>query len=217
MKQPKRDFIFIDESGDPGEPQSTSSPYYVAACLHVTDVQMEDLLPHFVNLRYFKSLSRELKPIVSNPKLLPKILDILGWHDGIRISAVHLIKKDYKGPYLTDASPKGKNPRYFQNFILRQLLEHHFATSKFETEEGELIIDRVSMTFANEIGLRNYLNNNWNLPDFAHITFADSRYVECLQIVDLIASLVRRQHCEGDATIDISFANCLNISELKKS
>jgi len=215
MKEPKRDFIFIDESGDPGDLHSTSSSYYIAACIHVTDIQMEELLPHFVGLRFFQNLSRELKPIISNQKLLPKILDILNWHDGIRVSAVHLTKKEYSGPYLSDRSPRGKNPRFFQNFVIRQLLEHHFSGGGFQTDEGELVFDRISMTFENEVNLRDYINENWNLPDFSHITFADSRYVECLQIADLIAGLVREKILEENPKYDginLGFVDCLDIT-----
>ena len=54
---PKRDFLFVDESGDPG----TFSPYYILGLLHVTDVSLKELNVHLGAMRYFGSVKREIK------------------------------------------------------------------------------------------------------------------------------------------------------------
>lgn len=221
MREPKRDFIFIDEAGDPGPGGASSSNYFIAACVHITDARLPRLLQHFVNLRYFSDADGELKPLINNPRLRPRLIDVLRWHaeDGsASFSAVQVDKREYTGPYLRDTGPKGRDSRRFMNRITRHLLEGHLSLHKPESPQCELVIDRVTMTLEQELNLRRYLQDNWKLPSFEHITLADSRYVEGLQIADLVASLVREIVVDGNekyGSEDVSFINCRDISTLR--
>ncbi len=56
------------------------------------------------------------------------------------------------------------------------------------------------MNKAQEDNLRAYLRENLNLqPALAHVTIADSAYVESLQVVDLCTRIARRV-VEGEGT-----------------
>ena len=77
---PKHDYIFVDESGDPGyalDPDSgrlLSSPSYVAAALHLCDDSFGDLNKHMAAFRFYSGLSRELK-IPTERQEFAKLLD----------------------------------------------------------------------------------------------------------------------------------------------
>lgn len=216
MKNPKRDFIFIDETGDPGQHgTSGSSLYYLAGCTHVTDIEMTELLNHFISLRYFNNFTKELKPLISNVILAKKLADIIKWHIDnkcLRVSIVYLEKSRFKGPYL------GSKPLFFRNFVLRQLLEKHFTSFSLLSNECELVFDRNDMTLRTELNFRNYLLNNWNLPSFRHITLADSRYVECLQVIDFIIRMAREIFLDQNSkykNLDLDFLDIADISETR--
>ncbi|MEK9156932.1 MAG: DUF3800 domain-containing protein [Patescibacteria group bacterium] len=51
---PKRDFLFIDETGDPGNDFSNGgSNYFALGCFHVTDLSLEQLHRHLFAMGYF--------------------------------------------------------------------------------------------------------------------------------------------------------------------
>ena len=64
---PRHDFLFVDESGDPGfapDPETgdlLSSSYYVSAVLHLCDDSFGNINKHVPAFRYFSGLNRELK------------------------------------------------------------------------------------------------------------------------------------------------------------
>ena len=197
--KPKRDFIFIDEAGEPGK----ITPYYIAGLLHLTDVSLKNINIHLGAFRYFGCIKRELTSTRLNKLQKEQLLNILKLSvdnkNFVRATAVYVDKKDYQGPYLKDDF----NPNYFRNLIIRKLLEFHFQNNKPQTKEIELIIDRFYSSEEQEQKLRNYLRTDRydKLPDFLHIIQADSRYVELLQIVDWISGSVKEKfftHPERD-------------------
>ena len=199
---PKRDFLFIDESGDPG----TFSPYYILGLLHVTDLSIKNLNLHLGAMRYFGSVKRELKSsriTCEQREQLLRILRDAHDHTFVRASAIYLTKNEYQGIYLTDRPDQIHDPSRFQNLMLRRLLEHHFTVYKPQSQEVELIVDRFFTSEAVEGRMRLYLRHDRHgkLPSFLHITQADSRYVELLQIADWIAGAVKERfftHKERD-------------------
>jgi len=134
--KPKRDFIFIDESGDLG----MSADYYVLGLLHVTDISLRDINIHLGALRYFGGIKKELKSTTLNPLRKDQIAEILEHLASrsafIKASAVYVSKKDYRGPYLLDQHPR--DHAKFRNHILRKLLEFHFDDDKPQSSEIEL-------------------------------------------------------------------------------
>ena len=193
IKKPKRDFLFIDESGDPGD----FTEYFIMGLLHITDVSFDKLNIHLGAFRYFGEIKKELKSTRLNKVQKEKLLDILNFsidkNSFVKASAVYINKKNYRGNYLRDCGIYSKDPTKFRHFVMRRLLEFHFENNKMQSEEIELIIDRFHSTENKEQQMRNYLRNRnfSNLPTFLYITQADSRYVELLQIADWISGSVK--------------------------
>ena len=184
----------MDESGDPG----TFSPYYILGLIHVTDVSLKDVNLHLGALRYFGSVRRELKSSRITPEQRDQLHRILAYvHENcfVRASAIYVPKSEYQGIYLTDRSDQKPDPSRFQNLMLRRLLEHHFSVCKSQSQEVELVVDRFYRSEALEGKMRRYLreDKHGRLPAFLHITQADSRYVELLQVADWIAGAVKER------------------------
>jgi hypothetical protein len=170
---PKHDFIFVDESGDPGyatDPKTgelTSSEYYASAALHVCDDSISHINAHIASFRYYTGMNRELK-LPPEKEVFNKLLEpiqMLAQSDkNIWASAVYLDKRKYTGRYLKAGGDRPQNPVHFRNSILRYLLEHHFQRCPLQSKQYDLVLDRVEMT-RNEIeNLRKYLASNYNIP-----------------------------------------------------
>jgi hypothetical protein len=187
----KRDFIFIDESGEPGQ----EIKYYILGLLHITDVSLKNINTHLGAFRYFGCIKRELISTRLNKLQKEQLLNILkisiNNNDFIKASAIYVNKDNYQGPYLKSDF----NPNYFRNLMIRKLLEFHFSENKPQSKEIELIIDRFYSLEEQEQKMRNYLRTDkYNLlPNFLHIIQADSRYVELLQIADWISGSVKEK------------------------
>lgn len=190
-----RDFIFIDEAGEPG----LETPYYIQGLVHVTDQSLKILNVHLGAFRYFGNIRNEMKSTKLNDLQKEHLLSILklfiGNHHFIKASVVYVNKNNYKGNYLRDKNDCPRDASKFRHFIIRRLLEFHFSNIKPRSREIELVIDRFHSLEIKEQQLRNYLRDErfYTLPNFLHISQADSRYVEMLQIADWISGSVKEK------------------------
>ncbi|MFB6290742.1 MAG: DUF3800 domain-containing protein [Candidatus Bipolaricaulia bacterium] len=220
MSEVKRDFVFIDESGNDGEPgREGASDYYMVNALHLTDSTLQDMFKRLNHLRYFHKLDGELKNEHKDPKIRNSLLDISEWFhsiDGIFMTSGYLDKTSYEGPYLHKGSPRGRNPKYFRNFIISKTLERHFHKNQTLSPEPELeiVIDRFIENKEDEENLVNYLRTR-NLPDILHVVQVDSRYSDPIQIVDLFGRLLKAKYVDGwekleDYDFDFVEVVCLN-------
>ena len=217
----KYDYIFVDESGDPGyavHPQTgalLSSPSFAMAALHVTDDSYEGILRHMAAFRYLRRLSRELKIPVGKPefdRLMDPIQTLAEGGEAISASAVYLDKETFSGPYLRPDSPRGQDARRFWNFALRRLLEWHFAANPLISERYDLVLDRIEMARAQKAELEEYLDRNLRIPTPVNVTLASSLYVEALQVVHHIANAYGTAQ-PGKGTHDsLRFARAIDIT-----
>lgn len=60
---PTIDYLFIDESGDPGNGQGASSDYYAELVLHINDEGFPRLMTHITNWRYIRQVMTEQKKL----------------------------------------------------------------------------------------------------------------------------------------------------------
>lgn len=193
----KRDFIFIDESGEPGE----ETPYYIQGLLHITDESLKKINVHLGAFRYFGNIRGELKSTKLNKLQKEKLLDILECsienNNFVKASSVFVNKENYKGNYLKEKPDIPKDATRFRHFMIRRLLEFHFQNNKSQSNEVEIVIDRFHSDEFKEQQMRNYLRKlssiNNLLPNFLHIIQADSRYLELLQVADWIAGSVKEK------------------------
>ena len=216
MTGPKRDFIFIDEHGDPG-PVATGSERFATCAVHVTDVTLEHLVECVSDMRFYRQAYGEIKRLHSVPQLRPKLVGILAHmataHD-VAFSVTYLDKAAYTGQYL-----EPQHGTAFRNFQVRRLLEWHFHNHTLVTQQCELVADRHSHSASQLTDFARYLNNNWNLPRFAAIATVDSRYVESIQVADLALSMYRKTHLELDPNyqgLDLGFIRARDVTAMHR-
>lgn len=220
MARSNGEFVFIDESGDPGYPGS--NPLYLLVASHVNETVNRDLTAHIAAFRYFHGVNREFKdwggllkmpPTSQWRKLMEYLCDLTVAGD-VATTATWLDKPTYKtnnGPYL---SP-GQTTK-FRHYQIRRLLELH-RQRRMWGPDVDIVLDRWSMNQTQRVDLENYIKNNWNLQPVGHVTTVDSTYVDMIQIVDLLARLARRV-AEGKADVDQQTwaAKLMRLHEIKK-
>lgn len=217
MGNPKSDFVFIDEHGDPG-PIGTGSARFATCAVHVTDISLEKLVECFADMRFYRQVYAETKNLHSVALLRPKLTEMLchmNQAHGVSFSITHLEKAAYTGLYLTAGQGTA-----FRNFQVRRLLEWHFSHTTLTTQQCEIVLDRHAHSAAQLNEFVRYLNRNWNLPSFAAITAVDSRYVESVQIADMALSLFRKKHLEanpGYQALNLDFINSRDVTQMNRN
>ena len=220
---PKHDYLFVDESGDPGyaiDPDSgklLSTPYYTAAVLHIVDDAFRYVNMHMSAFRFYSRLMNELK-IPAGREQFTTLMEPIGAlaenGAGIFASAVYLDKRRYTGRYLRpDDEERQQDAVRFRNFVLRRLLEHHFRIYSLQSNRYDLVLDRVDMTEEERGGLENYLAGNLIIPRPNYITHASSIYVESLQIVHHIANGFKNAVTGGSIPGELFFVSAVDITQ----
>lgn len=216
MTNPKRDFIFIDEHGDPG-PIGAGSDRFATCAVHVTDASLERLVECFADMRFYRQTYGEIKRLHHDARLRPKLAEILMHmseaHD-VGFSVTFLDKRRYTGPYLGPGEGT-----HFRNFQVRRLLEWHLSQHPLRTSVCEIVFDRHGHSLAQLADFARYLNKNWNLPPFAHVTGVDSLYVESIQVADLALSLYRKKELEQDPdyrSLNLAFMAVRDVTEMSR-
>jgi hypothetical protein len=183
-------FVFIDESGDPGNDlrDGASSPYYSELAFQIDKKYFTQLNEHVITWRYVLGRFTEQNTLPNNIHSLKRYITPLfelSNENRIFCSCVYLTKKDYNGPYFHGEQ---YNALKFRNFIHRKLLEFHFKCFPYNEDDIELIFDRYRMTKVEIENVNSYLANNWNLPRFGNITHIDSIYSELMQLTSQLVS-----------------------------
>ena len=217
----KHDYIFVDESGDaaftldPASGDLLSSEYYVAAALHLCDDAFRDLNRHVAAFRYYSGLNRELK-IHAQTEEFTRLLDpIRALSEGgknIWASVVCVDKLGYNGSYLKPGGKRPASPLRFRNYILRRLLEHHFQNYPLQSNQYDLVLDRIDLTREDTENLWQYISGNRNIPTPTHITHASSIYVEGLQVVHHIANGYKDVVGGDRVPAELSFVNSRDVT-----
>jgi hypothetical protein len=198
---PRKEFLFVDESGDPGV---DGDPLYILVGLHLAEETLDQVNRHLTNFRYHHQVVREFKAQRWRDKLSPVTRMLLGYladltdSDEVSGTANWLSKDKYRagrGPHLSVAGDTWK----FRHYQLRRLLERHVGRRHWGSEL-DLVIDRWKMLPEQRLNLEKYLRENYSLrPMIANITTVDSIYVDIMQVVDIYSRLVRRV-VDGSAT-----------------
>lgn len=212
----KRDFYFIDESGDPG----AMTEYFIVGLMHVDDNSIKTINSWFAGFRFFNDFGKELKSSSLNPRLARRINSMLIEalnQKVIKATAVHLNKRKYQGYYWSksDLKPRNGNPLFFRHKVIRDLMQIHHAKNGLSSQELEIVFDRFHSSESDEAMLRNYLrtDKNESLPRALHIIQADSRYLELLQLSDYIAGVVKNVVYKNRES---ELYNHIDVVELKK-
>ena len=206
-----RIFLFVDETGDPGHPdQTSSSRYYQLNIAIIHRESLAQLYKHFSAFRYFKDTGKELKRYTKDSKVLAGVFsDLVHKHNVIFVSFI-LEKKNYTGPYLKkiNKSAFAYDPNKFRNFVVRRSFEHIFSklvSINPENNNVEIVFDRYLESETDEESLKKYLRGNYRLPAFEKIVQVDSEYSEAVQVSDFIGRFVK-EHCfdgNENMTVDV--------------
>lgn len=198
----KGEFIFVDESGDPG---ARGNPVYILVASHMSGAVFDRVRLHVATFRYFHEVMRELKDWggLLADKPTPQWRSFMGFladlteAGEITTTAHWLNKATYRkggGPYLYE----GADTQKFRNFQIRLLLERHRGRRPW-SDMADIVLDRWSMSQPQRHNLEDYIRGNWRFQPLGHVTTVDSAYVDSVQIVDLYARLIRRS-VEEEAT-----------------
>ena len=189
------EYLFIEESGDPGYIllDRASSKHYAELALQLNGDSLSDVIAHIINWKYVLGKLYEAKDLPRGEQCKRYLAPILELHrqGKLKCSCVHLFKDRYTGPYLKPELPTGHEPLYFRNFIHKELLEHHFTQFPITHKVGiNLIFDDYRMPFEEVRNIEDYLQNNWNLPSFKRIIHDDSISNLALQITSQLVRIV---------------------------
>ncbi len=190
------EYIYIDESGDPGNilADGASSKHYAELALQLDGDSLPDFIAHIINWKYVLGKPHETKSLPKGNQCKRYLAPILELHHQgkLKCSCVYLLKDQYTGPYLKPKLPTGHKPIYFRNFIHKELLEHHFAQFPIKPRTGiNLIFDDYRIPFEEARKIEDYLQNNWNLPNFRRIVHADSIPNFTLQVTSQLVEAVK--------------------------
>ena len=190
-------YLFIDESGDPGYKieDEASSRYYLELALQInSDISLRDIIAHIITWKYTWGILRETKSLPKDKDGVRYFAPILELHyqGKLNCSCVYLLKESYNGPYLKPEMLIEQNPLYFRNFIHKELLKHHFAQFPISEEARiHLIFDDYTMEFEDIRNAEDYLQNNWDIPNFWRILHANSISNIALQVASQLVGAVK--------------------------
>ncbi|MBI2852365.1 MAG: hypothetical protein HYX84_04605 [Chloroflexi bacterium] len=201
-------FVFVDETGDPGaEISKGASPYFGMVSLSVRDEHYEAVRLLLAQIHWLCGTAACLELGSSNPiralNLLRGLRELVR-SEIISVSAMYIKKETYGGRYLTWSPPDVplKEWRYYlRNYLLRHLLEFHFASPGSASEPVDLILDRVILTESQRKNTFDYLNSansiplrrKFEIPSIEFLTLADSEYVGGLEIAHVMADVLKEQ------------------------
>ena len=210
-------YLFIDESGDPGNDDGTrnTTPYYVELAIHIESKYLETLGAHVSNWRYVECIIRE-------PKILPKdeekckrfLQPFVEVHKvgAIQCTAVYLRKDKYNGPYLKTDDPIWNNRLRFRNFVHKQLLEHYFSLyPKAPDDYIVTVFDYYRMLRADLENVTFYLRDICEFP-LDSIIHLNSKSCWVLQTAGQLANAVSQIPLGNDTA---SVVEMLSFVELK--
>lgn len=201
------DFLFIDETGDPGK---NGSKYFGYGLIHVNSKCYSSIRRLLFNYRLFSGMFPEVHNLPQKPIThlnLLRGISALAETGLIAITGLYIEKETYGGRYLNWLEkelniPQSEWPYYLRNYLLRHLLEAHFE-GKTAVEDTDLVLDRVTLTEDQRKNTIEYLNSKtlalkkpFSLPAIKYLTVADSEYVGGLQLAHIIAELIN-SHANG--------------------
>lgn len=201
MSQKSFNYVFVDESGDPGKPyeidnhgdkvSTGASLYYIlsAVCLDSQKLfLMEDKILEIKNKFGYK------KEIKSNDVSLPLYGALLNILNELNIQVYYrsVDKTKYKGKFAVDGNKKLHN--VFDEYNLTKLV--NLATRQSGFLDAEIIIDRADRRLldGNFENCDKYLKkrvNSKTIQRIKHITHVNSEYVNAMQMADLVSGAIK--------------------------
>ena len=180
----KRNFLFIDDSGDTGFKKDSSSHFLIAAVLVVDEIKKQSLIDAIELFR--SSLGwqelREMKFNKLEKSIVVDFINVIKEHD----FSTHVMVLD-KSKVKSEDIPKDKTTLYYR--IIKELLLKLNLTNPIITIDG-----RADKLYAKSI--KTYIKKSLRESGIhgSRIYFVDSRKNLLIQLTDIIAGSVARSY-----------------------
>lgn len=194
-------YIFIDESGDPGKPFETdragnkiatgASLFYILAAVQLDSVKLFALENRMMEIKAVYGYRSELK---SETIPLALYMDLLELVNELEIQTHYRLvdKRTYKGKFAVDGNKKLHN--VFDEYNLAKAVS--FAVKACAAERVEIVIDRADRRLLDGAfdNINDYIKGKVNTKTITrveHITHVSSEYVNAMQLSDLICGALK--------------------------
>lgn len=210
MGPTSKEFIFVDESGDPAF-GAGSQPFYLLVGMHCSGDVLDDIRRHLASFRYHHNVRREFKDQKwadkgTGPTI--RLLDLLAdltQEQKLTTTCTWLEKRKYSAA----GGPHMESTWRFRHYQIRRLLEAHISRQRWG-DNLEVVIDRWQATHDQQANLFDYLRDNYSLrPQIANLTMVDSLYSDPIQVADILTRLARRVVSGKSTTEDDRLASQL--------
>jgi hypothetical protein len=200
MSTPIYNYIFVDESGDPGKPfieksdgskiSTGASLYYILSAICIDSTQLFLLENKIVEIKNKFNYKKEIKSTLVSLPLYKDLLNIINKLN-IKIYYRLVDKTKYKGKF---AAPGRKNHNVFDEYNLVKLV--NLATRKSNFINTEVVIDRADRRLLDGKfeNCDNYLKKRVNtktITRIKHIVHVNSEYVNVMQISDIVSGALK--------------------------
>lgn len=194
-------YIFVDESGDPGRPfevdrqgnkiPTGASLFYILSAICVDSKKLFIMENRMMEIKSEYNFRSEIKSTIIPLSLYKDLLNIINELD-IKVYYRLVNKEKYKGKFAVDGNKKLHN--VFDEYNLVKLVS--FAVKKCNFLNAEVVIDRAERRLLDGKfdNLDKYLMKRINtktLKRINYVTHVNSEYVNIMQMSDLISGAIK--------------------------
>lgn len=201
MNRMSQNYIFVDESGDPGKPfyinkrgektETGASKYYILTALPLTTSELFKIEEEIIQTKNKFGYKKEIK---STDVSLPLYKALLGIFKKLNLKIFYrqINKETYKGIFAVDGKKELNN--VFDNYNLVKLVS--FTVNRCQFLKTDVVIDRAERRLHNGKfdSFDNYLIRRINtktLKKVEYVTHVSSEYVNVMQLVDLVSGAIK--------------------------
>ncbi len=215
------DFYFIDERGNDStnfqedkEKYKIASQYFYIGVFKLNNENLFKFQENFNAVRYFLNITKEFDRLLSSRNAFKKlwsIIEHMHYENNARYCCGTILKEKYNGPYLFSDHHR------FRIFNIGRIIKLAIERKGRQNhDKAQIIIDRFSMTKANEINAYNYLKEIiGNYYQEVEVAFIDSRCCDYLQIIDVVIAVVdEKKYCKNSKfnEFPINFIRTFNLT-----
>ena len=194
-------YVFVDESGDPGKPYEIdkggnkvatgASLFYILSAICVDSEKLFAMENRIMEVKGRYGYRSELKAQNIPLKMYKDLLGIINELE-IKIYYRLIDKTKYRGTFAVDGKKRLHN--VFDEYNLAKLVS--FAIKKCRFDKAEVIIDRADRRLLDGRfdNFNNYLINKVNTKTIKiveFITHVNSEYVNVMQMSDLVSGAIK--------------------------
>jgi hypothetical protein len=194
-------YIFIDESGDPGKPfkqnnkgekiETGASKFYILTALPLTSQEVFSFENKITQVKHKYGFLKEIKSTTISLTMYKTLLEFFNKLN-IKIYYRAINKVNYKGKFAVDGNKKLHN--VFDEYNLVKTV--YFAIKESKFKNTEVVIDRADRRLLDGKfdNFNHYLLKKINtktIQRVKYITHASSEYIYLMQMSDLVCGAIK--------------------------